>query len=260
MRSAGSGRLHAQRESASKRTEAAAPERRSVVRGAQEDRAARCRGGAGLSGGVHACYTAVCVACAHPRRTDGPAKPTQGRTRRFWLRPLPPLPPHSPLSLCSAMSGPPHLSHAAEEEVLGGLTTEALMEEVGRRIECARKPERRAIFIGPRMTHSKAHGMQQREKKNQRGRKQKAAAAARHLPPARQTQPWSDPPLSLLFLCRCVFSAPYWSRSLSLSLPLSVSVGLCRCASPPWMLWRSGSDSVAVRPLSLAFCDCSRMR
>lgn len=48
------------------------------------------------------------------------------------------------------MSGPPHLSHAAEEEVLGGLTTEALMEEVARRIECARKPERRTIFIGPR--------------------------------------------------------------------------------------------------------------
>jgi hypothetical protein len=39
---------------------------------------------------------------------------------------------------------------AAHQEVLGEVSTEALMAEVQRRIECAKKPERRTIFIGPR--------------------------------------------------------------------------------------------------------------
>lgn len=41
------------------------------------------------------------------------------------------------------------MSTTAEQELLGEMSTEALMAEVTRRIECAKKPERRTIFIGP---------------------------------------------------------------------------------------------------------------
>jgi len=41
------------------------------------------------------------------------------------------------------------MSAAAHQEVLGEVSTEALMAEVQRRIDCAKKPERRTIFIGP---------------------------------------------------------------------------------------------------------------
>jgi len=40
-------------------------------------------------------------------------------------------------------------SSAQASELLGDVSTEALMAEVQRRIECAKKPERRTIFIGP---------------------------------------------------------------------------------------------------------------
>lgn len=38
---------------------------------------------------------------------------------------------------------------SVEQELLGEMSTEALMQEVQRRIDCAKKPERRTIFIGP---------------------------------------------------------------------------------------------------------------
>ena len=50
----------------------------------------------------------------------------------------------------------------AEQEILGEMSTEALMAEVTRRIECAKKPERRTIFIGPRQTTSTQQQRQRR--------------------------------------------------------------------------------------------------
>lgn len=54
---------------------------------------------------------------------------------------------------------------AAQQEVLGEVSTEALMAEVQRRIECAKVPERRTIFIGPRQTTRAAEQRRSRERK-----------------------------------------------------------------------------------------------
>lgn len=60
----------------------------------------------------------------------------------------PPTPPPNPPTLHT----PPAMSAAVskEQELLSEMSTDALMQEVQRRIECAKMPERRTIFIGPR--------------------------------------------------------------------------------------------------------------